>query len=167
MKRYLEKNESQVLLNTIRKQFGEATNAFESLLLPFSLISIREGKLVKLQENEKEDLIKDYEDFKLKIKMLIKSTSTFITKSLTENSPIIDNGFIKYVNENVTSVLSLYQNVLNKVKQEDIKIFTLIQNAYFAYTMLARLLNTGIYLYNKHNPDHLLPQIEGIPDPQY
>jgi hypothetical protein len=33
--------------------------------------------------------------------------------------------------------------------------------------MLARLLNTGIYLYNKYNPDHLLPQIEGIPDPQY
>lgn len=162
-------HEDQILLSKLRKQFGEATVTFESLLFPFSLtsITIKEGNIIKLQEEEKNELINDYEDFKRKVKIVIKSTSTFITNSLTENSLIIDNKFTKYFNENVASALTLYQNVLDRVKQEDAKTHTLIQNAYFAYIMLARLLNTGIHLYNKHNPNANLEVINNIPDPQY
>jgi hypothetical protein len=167
MKRKLVENENLTLFAQLRKQFGDLTDAFESLLIPFSLIAMKEGKVICLQEAEINSLLEDYDDFKRLINTLIKTTSAFIKTTLEGTVTVTDGAFIDHINQNLTSTLSLYQAVLNSVKKEDTEILTLIKNVYFAYTMLARLLNTGIRLYNERIPEHPLRQIEGIPDPQY
>jgi hypothetical protein len=145
------------------------STAFELLLIPFLLTAVQaDGQILKLQEAEKRDLLADYEDFKLKIKVLMRTTATFITTNLTTTIPytLRDDGFDDYISRHVSSALTLYQGVLKVVAEEEAAIYTLIQSAYNAYIMFARLLNTGIHLYNDHNPSHQLRQIEGLPDSQ-
>jgi hypothetical protein len=74
MKRILREITNQSLTETLKKQFEETTKAFEFLLIPFSLVAVKEGEILKLQESEVNILKEDYENFKLKIKLLIRTT---------------------------------------------------------------------------------------------
>jgi hypothetical protein len=172
MKRVLkpmrENESSQNLLNQLKREFGNVTDAFEALLVPFSLSAIGdEGKVIKFKEAELTELTNDYEDFKKEIKQLIRTTVTFIRSCTTSSIGLRDDGFVAFISNRISEVVSLYNNVLGRLQEEGGDIFTKIQNAFIAYLMLARVLNTAIHYYNEHHIDNQIPEIKNIPDPQY
>jgi hypothetical protein len=166
--KYVLRDNMPILTSRLKTEFGQVSEAFEALLIPFTLRAVdKTGELIKLQEAEQNEILNNYEDLKVHINQLIKTATTFVRKIYTNPTSLVDNGFIRFINRGVTSVLSLYNDVWRTIKEEDAALFAKIENAYFACLMLARVLNTAIRYYNRSHPGNQLSQIEGLPDPQY
>jgi hypothetical protein len=167
MKRVLQELNTTTVTQ-LKKEFSEVSELFESLLIPFTLRAVgKDGQIIKFQESETSSIKDDYESFKVSVRQLIRTTTTFVQEIHKNKAYLLDDGFIVYINRMVVSALSLYTDVWKKVKEEDAALFTKIKNAYFTYLMLARILNTAIHYYNQSHQDHQLSQIANLPEPQY
>jgi len=152
--------ESKSDIATIQKVFSELSDLFQDICIPY-LIQIK-GIGEKLTEAEQVELKDKYEQFKLKIKLLTKITQSFMQKS---SSILIDenDGFINHIDTDLYEAVRIFETLdaENQLKSDKIR------NAYAAYIMLARLLNTMIKTHNDSNSTNTLPYLHNIPDPQF
>jgi hypothetical protein len=147
-------------ISIIQSKFTELSELFQELCIPFLLTNIDENGIEKLNESEKVELDDKYEQFKVKIKSLARLTQAFFIKS---KNPLLDHNFVNQIDSNLYEAINIFEN-LDKTNQLQIGK---IQNAYSAFIMLARLLNTSIKFYNNNYPSNKIAQLHNIPDPQF
>jgi hypothetical protein len=155
----IEEDDSSLLI--IQNKFTELSELFQDLCTPYLLITIDEKGVEKFTEPEKIELDDKYNQFKLKIKELICLVKTFLLKS--DNSILLDNGFVNHIDVDIYEAIKIFEH-LNKTNELRIGK---IQNAYSAFTMVGRLFNTSIKIYNDNHNSNKIEQLHNIPDPQF
>jgi hypothetical protein len=144
----------------IQSKFVELSELFQELCIPYLLTNIDENRIEKFDESEKVELEGKYEQFKLEISILDFIIHIFFVKP---KKSIIDCNFVNHVDSYLYEAIKIFENI-DKTNHLQIEK---IQNAYSAFIMLARLLNTFIKLYNDNCIFNTIAQLHNIPDPQF
>lgn len=152
------KESEEVSIKNILSEFRLLTNDLEHLLYPSLLES--EG-----EESSDEMFEEDFETFKIRFRNISRLTATFIRelkKSKKEQKGIQDTGYIKKLDDEIQKVFEFYQEQMQKKVNRG--AIVKIQNAFYAYIQLAKVINLTLKEYNKnYKPD--LPLLKNILEP--
>jgi len=152
------KESEEVSIQNILKEFRLLTNDLEHLLYPSLLES--EGK-----ESSDELFEEDFETFRIRFRNISRLTATFIRelkKNEKEQKGILDTGYVKKLDDEIQKVFEFYQEQMQKRVER--KTIVKIQNAFYAYIQLAKVINLTLKEYNKsYKPG--FPLLKNIPEP--
>lgn len=152
------KESEEVSIQNILKEFRLLTNDLEHLLYPSLLES--EG-----EESSDEMFEEDFETFRIRFRNISRLTAAFIRelkKNEKEQKGILDTGYVKKLDDETQKVFEFYQEQMQKRVER--KTIVKIQNAFYAYIQLAKVINLTLKEYNKnYKPE--FPLLKNIPEP--
>jgi len=152
--------EESSIFSIVQKKFSELSELFQEFCIPYLFIKVDEDDKEKLDEAETVVLKDKYEQFKVKIKQLVKIMQSFMVKSQT---PLLSENLVNHMDADLYEAVRIFEELDLENRQQLEKI----RSAHAAFIMLARLLNTSIKAYNEANPTHKLEQLHNIPNPQF
>ena len=150
------KESEEVSIQNILKEFRLLTNDLEHLLYP---------SLLESEGEDDEMFEEDFETFRIRFRNISRLTATFIRelkKNEKEQKGILDTGYVKKLDDEIQKVFEFYQEQMQK--RVDRKTIVKIQNAFYAYIQLAKVINLTLKEYNKsYKPGFSL--LKNIPEP--
>lgn len=147
-------------LQNILKEFGHLTTDLEHLLYPTLLESEGDESIEDLFEE-------DFETFKVRFQNISRLTALFIKElrktKIQNHTSLKDKGFIQKLDAEIEKTFEFYEEqMLNANKSRS--YISKIQNAFYAYIQLAKVINKTIQEYNETCKD-VLPELQNIPEP--
>lgn len=142
----------------LKYYFGELFQSFKSLMIPYLLLT----EDTTSKENN-ENLTKNLNNFRNDFINVVKGMSS-LYKIATKKVIYKDFGFSDFIDENSKNLLEMYNRIITGIPESETK--KKLTNAYFAFDIIIRAINTEIMLYNYQN-ENKLKTLKIIKDPKF
>lgn len=140
-----------------------ATSDFSMITFFLTGFLDKNGKTKSLKESEQNQLDEYFTSFKNTLSNLISIAASFVI--VMQNEPQKEGTFSKVASKQVAEFLEYYSLICEYVTNE--KIIKKVNDSYFAYIGLMRVINTAIKYYNTKWPEYRFNYIRKIPKPSF
>lgn len=146
-------------MKSFERNLKKATSDFSMITFLLTGFLDKDGKANPLKESEQEQLDEYFTSFKNTLSNLMTIVASFVI--VMQNEPQKEGTFSKVASKQVAEFLEYYELICEYVTDE--KIIKKVNDSYFAYTGLMRVINTAIKYYNAKWPDYRFNYIQKIP----
>lgn len=150
-------------MKSFERNLKKATSDFSMITFLLTGFLGKDGKANPLKESEQEQLDEYFTSFKNTLSNLMTIAASFVI--VMQNEPQKEGTFSKVASKQVAEFLEYYELICEYVTDE--KIIKKVNDSYFAYAGLMRVVNTAIKYYNAKWPDYRFNYIQKIPKPAF
>lgn len=140
-----------------------ATSDFSMIAFLLTGFLDKDGKAKPLKESEQKQLDEYFTSFKNTLSNLMSIAASFVI--VMQNEPQKEGTFSKVASKQVAEFLEYYDLICEYVTDES--VIKKVNDSYFAYIGLMRVINTAIKYYNTKWPDYRFNYIRKIPKPSF
>lgn len=150
-------------MKSFEKNLKKATSDFSMITFILTGFLDKDGNARSLKESEQNQLDEYFSSFKNTLSNLMTIAASFVI--VMQNEPQKEGTFSKVASKQVAEFLEYYELICEYVTDE--KIIKKVNDSYFAYIGLMRVINTAIKYYNTKWPDYRFNYIQKIPKPSF
>lgn len=142
----------------LKKAYRDLFQSFRSLLTPY-LLSVSRDTL----EEESDELDEKLQEFKNDFVNVARGMNS-LYKATAKNSIQNSLGFSDFIDKNTADLVEMYSRIITRMPDSETR--RKLTNAYFAFGMMIRAMDTEIKLYNYENEDNKLDLLRSVNQPE-